>query len=141
MIRRWKSQKILAMGILLSIVCPWINTTLATEDDMAQLAVIVPHLCAACHLLDEPTTGDAVLNSFGLDFLENGRIWDTDLAQLDSDGDGCLNGVELGDSDGDGVPDGNVTQQAGNPGVRDNCGSGSLVDERTWDALKAMFDR
>ena len=43
-------------------------------------------------------------------------------------------------SDGDGNPDGNVTEQAGNPGVYDACGSGSLIDERTWGALKAMFD-
>ena len=45
-----------------------------------------------------------------------------------------------GDSDGDGFPDGNVTEQAGNPGVPDECGGGSLVDERTWGTLKAMFD-
>ena len=37
-------------------------------------------------------------------------------------------------------PDGNVTEQAGNPGVFDDCGSGPLVDERTWGALKALFD-
>ena len=116
-------------------------TAWATESDMAKLAVTTPHLCAACHVADDPEGGDTSLNPFGLDYLENGRIWDSELAQLDSDGDGCLNGVEVGDSDGDGVADGNVTAQAGNPGVRDNCGSGSFVDERTWDALKAMFDR
>lgn len=131
----------IAAVALLPVICLWVNPAKATEEDMAQLAVIVPHLCAVCHILDNPSTGNAALNPFGVDFLENGRIWDTDLAQLDSDGDGCLNGVELGDSDGDGVPDGNVTQQSGNPGERDNCGSGSLVDERTWGALKAMFDR
>ncbi len=75
-----------------------------------------------------------------MDFLANGRLWDSDLATLDSDNDGCLNGVEVGDSDGDGNSDGNVTEQAGNPGVFDDCGSGSLVDEKTWGTLKAMFD-
>ena len=127
--------------VWLSVALLWIQPAGATEDDMARLPVVIPYLCAACHISDDPNAGDPTLNLFGLDFLENGQIWDTDLAQLDSDGDGCLNGVEVGDSDGDGVPDGNVTEQAGNPGVRDNCGSGSLVDERTWDALKAMFDR
>ncbi|MBU8871514.1 MAG: hypothetical protein KOO60_11675 [Gemmatimonadales bacterium] len=141
MIRSWNSRKIVAAIALLCIVCLSAKHVMATEEDMAELAVIIPHLCAACHVLEDPSSGNSVLNAFGLDFLENGRIWDTDLAQLDSDGDGCLNGVELGDSDGDGVADGNVTQQAGNPGVQDGCGSGSLVDERTWDALKAMFDR
>ena len=141
MILRCKSRKIPVFAAWLSVAGLWINTAGAEERDMAQLAVVIPHLCAACHVSDEPVVGNAALNPFGLDFLENGRVWDTDLAQLDSDGDGCLNGVELGDSDGDGVPDGNVTEQAGNPGVPDNCGSGSLVDERTWDALKAMFDR
>ncbi len=125
----------------LGLVLLGVETAGATPQDMIELPVTTPNLCATCHVLDSPSAGDAALNLFGLDFLENGRVWDSDLAQLDSDGDGCLNGVEVGDSDGDGVADGNVTEQAGNPGVRDNCGSGSLVDERTWDALKAMFDR
>ena len=77
---------------------------------------------------------------FGVDFLQNDRIWDAELAQMDSDGDGCLNGVEVGDSDGDGEADGNVTVQVGNPGVIDDCDSESLVDERTWTQLKALFD-
>lgn len=112
----------------------------ATELDMSRLPVTSPNLCLSCHTVDEPTVGDAVLNVFGLDFLANGRLWDSNLAQLDSDNDGCLNGVEVGDSDGDGNPDGNVTEQAGNPGILDDCGSGPLVDEKTWGTLKAMFD-
>jgi hypothetical protein len=112
----------------------------ATEFDLSLLPVISPNLCLSCHDVDAPTTGDAVLNVFGLDFLANGRLWDSNLAQQDSDNDGCSNGVEVGDSDGDGNPDGNVTEQAGNPGVFDDCGSGSLVDEKTWGTLKAMFD-
>ena len=116
------------------------NPAGATEVDMARLPVTVPNNCLACHLVDQPTVGNADLNPFGVDFLANGRLWDANLAALDSDGDGCLNGVEVGDSDGDGEPDGNVDSQAGNPGVPDECGSGSLVDEKTWGALKAMFD-
>ena len=113
---------------------------LATEADMLELPVSSPNLCFACHLETSPTPGDNDLNPFGLDFLENGRVWDSNLAQLNSDDDACLNGVEVGDSDGDGEADGNVTEQSGNPGVADECGSSHLVDEKTWDALKAMFD-
>ncbi len=112
----------------------------ATEDYMDLLPMVDPYFCLTCHYAEDPGGGDSSLNPFGIDFDINGRVWDYHLANLNSDEDGCLNGVEIGDSDGDGVIDGNVTEQAGNPGVRDNCGSGSLVDEKTWDALKAMFD-
>ena len=116
------------------------SEAMATDLDMLQLPISSPHLCFACHTQTSPTPGNNELNPFGQDFLENGRVWDSNLAQLNSDGDACLNGVEVGDSDGDGQPDGNVTDQSGNPGVADDCGSSNLVDEKTWDALKAMFD-
>jgi hypothetical protein len=124
------------------VACGFLSpgNALATDVDMARLPVIVPNLCLACHVSENPNGGDTTLNPFGVDYLANGRLWDSNLANLDSDGDGCLNGVEVGDSDGDGEPDGNVESQAGNPGVPDECGSGSLVDEKTWGALKAMFD-
>lgn len=137
--RHPRKAMLTALGLGLATVCA--VPAAATEVDMLQLPVTLPNLCLACHVQSTPTSGNATLNAFGLDFLDNGRVWDSDLAQLDSDGDGCLNGVEIGDSDGDGSADGNVTEQASNPGVEDECGSGSIVDERTWDALKAMFDR
>jgi hypothetical protein len=123
-------------------VCAFLSAGpgLATDVDMARLPVSVPFLCLSCHVVDQPTSAGFDLNPFGIDYLANGRLWDSNLANLDSDGDGCLNGVEVGDSDGDGEPDGNVERQAGNPGVPDECGTGSLVDEKTWGALKAMFD-
>jgi len=122
------------------VVCLSFGSAAATDQDMARLPVVEPNLCLACHTVADPTAGNARLNPFGVDFLANGRVWDATLAALDSDGDGCLNGVEVGDSDGDGFPDGNVTEQAGNPGVRDDCGGSNLVDEKTWGTLKAMFD-
>jgi hypothetical protein len=112
----------------------------ATNLDMSRLPVVVPNLCASCHVTAAPVAGNARLNPFGLDFRANGRVWDSDLAALDSDGDGCLNGIEVGDSDGDGRADGNVTSQAGNPGVAGDCVSGPPFDETTWGAIKAMFD-
>lgn len=135
------SASVLAVAVL-AIVSAGLSAgpATATNLDMSRLPVITPNLCLACHTTASPTSGNAALNVFGNDYRANGRVWDSNLAMLDSDGDGCLNGVEVGDSDGDGSADGNVTSQAGNPGVFDECGSGPLVDERTWGALKAMFD-
>jgi hypothetical protein len=110
----------------------------ATEVDMAQLPVVVPNLCLTCHTITTPMPGDVQLNVFGEDFLANGRLWNPALAQLDSDEDGCLNGVEIGDADGDGRADGNVDRHSGNPGVPGDCTT--VVGERTWTALKALFD-
>lgn len=114
------------------------STALATDTDMAQLPLANPFFCATCHVSESPTSGSFALNAFGQDFLENGRIWDSELASGDSDGDGCTNGVEVGDADGDGWPDGNVQEQESNPGLESDCGSGE-VDEIKWSQLKAMF--
>ncbi len=134
------AKRCLTVWAVMATVMVWSSVCLATDLDMVQLPVSTPNLCASCHTSASPSEGDSDLNPFGVDFLENGRVWDSNLAQLNSDGDNCLNGVEVGDSDGDGQPDGNVDEQSGNPGVADDCGSNDLVDERTWDALKAIFD-
>eukprot|EP00759_Apiculatamorpha_spiralis_P043399 PhF_6_TR40803/c0_g1_i1/m.61659 len=42
-------------------------------------------------------SGGGTLNPFGLDFANAGRQWTSSLCQLDSDGDGFTNGMELGD--------------------------------------------
>ena len=128
-------------GLCLAGAGPWCATAAATETDMARLPLSEPFLCLACHSVETPQTGSAPLNLFGDDYLANGRVWDLNLASLDSDGDECNNGVEIGDADGNGEPDGNVEAQGSNPGVGDDCSPGGLVDERTWGALKAMFDR
>ena len=113
--------------------------THATPADMAVLPVVVPFECLICHVEVNPGPTSAALNLFGLDFLAGGRVWNAELAALDSDGDGCLNGVELGDADGDGLADGNVTTLATNPGDPGDC-SRLGIDASTWGALKAMFD-
>ena len=41
--------------------------------------------------------GHGELNAFGRDFVLHGRQWTPELCQLDSDGDGRSNGMELGD--------------------------------------------
>ena len=136
---RWKQLGGI-LAIAMAVLFLNADRVLATEEDMAALPITDPFACMSCHTDRTPGPGSFALNVFGEDFLQNGRVWDSNLAHLDSDGDNCLNGVEVGDSDGDGIADGNVEEQAGNPGVADNCGSGSLVDEKTWGALKAMFD-
>lgn len=137
---RHDAWQVLVALLVAGAAVGWGTPGRATTGDMDQLPVTTRFACLNCHLSSQPTAGDFELNAFGQDFLANDRIWNVDLAQLDSDGDGCLNGVELGDSDGDGLPDGNVSEEMGNPGVVDECGGGALTDEVTWGALKALFD-
>ncbi len=141
MLRLYSRVSACAVGLLTVGALGGSVPAAASEDDMNLLPVIEPFRCLACHVVATPTSSaDADLNPFGEDYLDNGRIWDQALAYLDSDGDSCNNGTEIGDVDGDGDPDENVDRQAGNPGVQDECQSGGLVEERTWSALKAIFD-
>jgi hypothetical protein len=110
---------------------------LATSIDMAKLPIYEPFRCLVCHVDSPEHGGGTALNGFGSDFLANLRRWNATLALQDSDRDGCLNGVELGDSDGDRRPDGNIERLASNPGVAD-CGSS--FDPTTWGELKALFE-
>jgi len=98
---------------LVALLC---GSALATDDDMARLPVVDPYLCAICHITSDPGPSSFELNPFGTAFLEAGRLWTTDLATADSDGDNCTNGVELGDTDADGIADGNVSTLQSNPG-------------------------
>ncbi len=126
--------------VVVTVSLGWVVLGNASSGDMEQLPVSSRFQCLNCHLSDQPSAANFDLNAFGQDFLDNGRIWNVDLAVLDSDSDGCLNGVELGDSDGDGQLDGNVAQEMGNPGQVDDCSGGALTNETTWGALKALFD-
>eukprot|EP00029_Vermamoeba_vermiformis_P014686 TRINITY_DN978_c0_g2_i1.p1 TRINITY_DN978_c0_g2~~TRINITY_DN978_c0_g2_i1.p1 ORF type:complete len:649 (-),score=57.62 TRINITY_DN978_c0_g2_i1:58-2004(-) len=54
----------------------------------------VPSWAGVGHLMPE---GGGPRNQFGLDFAAAGYNWTMELCQLDSDGDGIPNGVELGD--------------------------------------------
>lgn len=129
-----------SLGAVIAAVVLLCGVAEATEADMAQLPLVDPFQCLVCHTSDPSQTGSFALNVFGSAFLANGRVWDDALAAADSDNDGCLNGVELGDADGDGVLDGNVEELQSNPGDASDCG-GALVDARSWGELKALFDR
>lgn len=135
-IQRWFSVWSAAAALALCCAAP---PARATEQDMDLLPVVEPFRCLLCHTQESPGFVQADLNPFGLDFLDNGRAWDDGLAALDSDDDGCANGVELGDADGDGQPDGNVTLLSSNPGRPGDCGE-LVIDAYTWGALKALFD-
>ncbi len=130
---------LLALTTLVAGVALCVPLANATE----QLQDLLPQYessrfnCLICHVVDNPT--DDTLNAFGIDFVLNGMVWDIDLANQNSDGDLCTNGAELGDTDGDGVPDINVTQENGNPGERDECASGALIEDSTWGELKRIF--
>jgi hypothetical protein len=121
----------------LAVALSWVIPVTATTLDMAKLPIVEPFRCAICHVESPEHGGGTALNLFGSDFLNNLRRWNADVADLDSDRDGCLNGVELGDSDGDRVADGNITFLSTNPGVAD-CGSS--LDPTTWGDLKALFE-
>ncbi|MDO9695649.1 MAG: hypothetical protein Q7W56_13095 [Candidatus Latescibacteria bacterium] len=125
-----------SIAAVLVILC--VSAASATEALQAVLPLSVPFACLNCHLTGTPTAANASLNDFGRAFLDNGSVWNRYLASLDSDGDGCTNGAELGDVDGNGQPDGSVTQESSNPGAAGDC-SASTIDASTWGELKAMF--
>lgn len=111
----------------------------ATPADMERLPVFTPFACANCHVAGTPAPGEAALNGFGSDFLDAGRDWTLDLARLDSDEDGCLNGAELGDVDGNGEPDVGVQEESSNPGLAD-CSPAAVNEVISWSALKDLFN-
>lgn len=112
----------------------------ANTTHMAQMPGSATWGCANCHVNGTSTQAPSVeTNSFGRDFRDNGMVWNRILAEKDSDGDGCLNGIELGDADGNGVPDAHQTQQTSNPGSGGDC-QPSTVDDTTWGALKSLFN-
>ncbi|XP_033749716.1 dopamine beta-hydroxylase-like [Pecten maximus] len=62
--------------------------------------------------------GGGPRNPFGLDFYNNGMVWNSTICQMDSDGDGTSNGAELGDPNCEWTPGSNPTdEQTGHPGL------------------------
>ncbi len=137
----------IVLGALL--VYAWMVTPAgATPVDMWSLPSYEPARCLSCHLsgeaelLKDPTLASQ-LNPFGTDWKAQGRTWGPTIAKLDSDGDQCLNGAELGDFTGTNwtgpnVEDPNRKHQNSNPGVAD-C-TLAEINDRSWGILKAVFD-
>lgn len=112
----------------------------STTALMQNLPAFQKYQCRLCHTTAAPVPGVAPLNAFGDDYLANGNVWDATLAAMNSDGDRCTNGFELGDDDGDGVFDyGPNVIENGNPGDGADC---TLpVDLNTWGMIKDIFSR
>ncbi|MHB8078028.1 MAG: hypothetical protein ACYDIE_02065 [Candidatus Krumholzibacteriia bacterium] len=125
---------IVVLAVLALVAAVNANTT-----HMAQLPSSAKLGCANCHVNGTSSQAPSVeLNGFGRDFKNNGMVWNSTLAAMDSDGDRCLNGIELGDADGNGIPDAGQSVQTSNPGIAD-C-QPSTLDETTWGALKSLFN-
>ncbi len=137
---RQTTGRMCVLALLLVFCAPaW-----ATEDLQSRLPLNVPFSCDNCHLPDAaPTLSNPALNAFGLDFNNpdiGNNDWSSYLAGLDSDGDGCTNGAEIGDVNGNGHPDNGVDQESSNPGLEGDCTSASVFEEATWGQLKSMFN-
>ncbi len=99
-----RSGLVAILGMLLASM--WmVGSARATEADMWSLPSYEPARCQSCHRASEfelrsnPSLASQ-LNPFGVDWKTAGRVWGPDIAKLDSDGDRCLNGAELGDFTG-----------------------------------------
>jgi len=116
----------------------------ANQELQLSLPLHVPFTCDNCHEQGAtPTLTAPALNDFGLDFNDpeiGDNTWTSYLASLDSDGDGCTNGAEIGDVDGNGHADIGVVQESSNPGLAGDCSSASIFEEKTWGELKTMFN-
>ena len=116
------------------------NPAVGTDELMKTLPAYERFRCALCHATAAPTPEDHPLNVFGRDFLANGNLWSETLALMNSDGDRCANGTEIGDRDGDGVHDdgGDNPREISNPGNSSDCTA--PIDEATWGLIKEIFN-
>lgn len=120
--------------VLCAVVLAFAGTIMSREDYMRSLPVYKHYKCRLCHSTGSPSSYD--LNGFGADFQSNGYKWNKALANKDSDGDGFLNGIELGDDGGDGVPE--IGFERSNPG--DQFNTPNSIDRGTWGILKSLFE-
>lgn len=109
----------------------------STTDEMTVLPSSARFKCRICHLAENPLPGTSALNPFGVDFQKNGNVWNRALAQLNSDGDNCVNGFELADLDGDGFLDFGADEENSNPGDPNDCSI--ALSEQTWGKIKELF--
>jgi len=130
-------EKVIYINSVATMLCLLLLLTTATASEgyMLQLPAYDTYSCMICHTSEEYIDD---LNPFGVDY-QNYGVWDSYLAGLDSDGDSCTNGFELGDADGNGELDFGNDAETGNPGAAGDCAAGSVIDEATWGSLKALF--
>ncbi len=123
-----------------------VSPAFATDAQMQELPTFERYGCQNCHggsgvtVVFVPSEQASQLNPFGEDWVENERQWDAELAQSNSDGDGCTNGFELGDPNGvwrPGQPRPTTSGARNNPGQLGDCAL--PINEETWGTLKALF--
>lgn len=136
---RLLARSLITITVVIAVLA-LVAVVYGSTPHLAQLPTSASLGCANCHVgATAVAAPSAELSSFGQAFQQNGKVWNSTLAAKDSDGDGCTNGVELGDADGNGVADGGQTQQTSNPGSGGDCRP-STIDEQTWGALKSLFN-
>ncbi|XP_052789490.1 dopamine beta-hydroxylase-like [Mya arenaria] len=98
----------------------------------------VPHPCDSSRIWEgvghENQAGGGVRNPFGRDFDANGKVWDSTICRMDSDGDGRTNGEELGDPDciwSQGQTPA-VTSGLSHPGVCEPLGSSTCAGRNSF---------
>ncbi len=121
--------------ISFAVVSLFFGILTGTDDFMQRLPVYGDLNCEICHTRSDPSTGAAEMNPFGKDFQDNGNEWNKKLAEMDSDNDGCTNGIEIGDEDGDGSP--TTVRVRSNPG--DPFDTPSSLDQKTWGVIKSLY--
>ncbi|HEX9640134.1 MAG TPA: hypothetical protein VGB13_02340, partial [Candidatus Krumholzibacteria bacterium] len=86
-----------------------------------------------------PPAVSAELTAFGQDWLTFGRDWNPEIADANSDADGCNNGFEMGDPQGTWeLSDGYLSPgQEMNPAAAGDCQL--PVDEHSFGVLKSLF--
>ena len=110
----------------------------STSELMVRLPAHERFQCMLCHTVATPTQPNDTLNLFGTDFKRNGNVWNRTLAALNSDGDACSNGFELGDRDGDGKLEPGAGMEQANPGDPTDCRV--ALTESTWGLIKRLFN-
>ena len=131
----------LGFAVLPAVVFLLPREVAGTDELMRTLPAYERYQCLLCHTHPQPTMQFNQLNVFGDDFLNNGNVWNRTLALLNSDGDRCSNGAEIGDRDGDGKFDdgGDQPRENSNPGNPSDCTS--PIDPATWGIIKDLFSR
>jgi hypothetical protein len=139
-------HKCLAIAFVLGVaVLPvlWLllpRAALATDQLMRTLPAYQKYQCLICHTVALPKPNNAPLSQFGVNFKDNGNVWDATLAEMNSDGDRCSNGFELGDVDGDGIFDnGTPVVEHSNPSNASDCTI--ALTEQTWGVIKQIFSK
>jgi hypothetical protein len=129
----------LGFAVLPAVVLLMPQPADGTEELMKTLPAYERYRCGLCHTSATPTQEANKLNVFGTDFLGNSSVWDRTIALLNSDGDRCSNGAEIGDRDGDGDFDdgGPKPRENSNPGNPADCTA--PIDEATWGIIKEIF--